>query len=114
MELIWQIAYSAQIRRGLFLPAPISISQPRALPAPTYVAGKAQLDKMLPRASHQAEAPATTACPPPDELAVARSGAFYAAAIWPSGIIPPAMNDSQSLEQLHGLVRSIEYLPAPC
>jgi uncharacterized protein (DUF885 family) len=56
---------------------------------PSYVVGKAQLDKMLARASHQAEAIAT-----PFSL----KETF--AAIWASGIVPPSVIDSEFLERL--------------
>ncbi|HEX8680149.1 MAG TPA: DUF885 family protein [Chthoniobacterales bacterium] len=56
---------------------------------PSYVVGKAQLDRMIARASHQAEA----------------SGKSFNlqqtfAAIWGSGIVPPSLIDSEFLERL--------------
>ena len=56
---------------------------------PSYVVGKSQLDKMIARASHQAEA----------------SGKPFSlqqtfAAIWASGIVPPSVIDSEFLERL--------------
>jgi hypothetical protein len=42
----------------------------------------------------------TALCPPPDGLAVARSEAFYAAAVWASSIVPPSIIDSEFLERL--------------
>jgi hypothetical protein len=56
---------------------------------PSYMVGKAQLDHMLARASHQAEA----------------SGKPFSlqqtfAAIWASGIVPPSVIDSEFLERL--------------
>jgi len=55
---------------------------------PSYVVGKSQLDKMIARASHQAEA----------------SGKPFSlqqtfAAIWASGIVPPSIIDSEFLER---------------
>jgi hypothetical protein len=56
---------------------------------PSYVVGKSQLDHMIARASHQAEA----------------SGKPFSlqqtfAAIWASGIVPPSIIDSEFLERL--------------
>ncbi len=56
---------------------------------PSYVVGKSQLDHMLARASHQAEA----------------SGKPFSlqqtfAAIWASGIVPPSIIDTEFLERL--------------
>ena len=56
---------------------------------PSYVVGKSQLDHMIARASHQAEA----------------SGKPFSlqqtfAAIWASGIVPPSVIDSEFLERL--------------
>ena len=48
---------------------------------------------MIARASHQAEATGETA-------ETAWSEAFYAAAIWASGIVPPSIIDSEFLERL--------------
>jgi hypothetical protein len=56
---------------------------------PSYVVGKAQLDKMLARASHQAE---TTGKP------FSLKETF--AAIWGSGIVPPSIIDSEFLQRL--------------
>ena len=56
---------------------------------PSYVVGKAQLDKMLARASHQAE---TSGNP------FSLQQTF--AAIWASGIVPPSIIDSEFLERL--------------
>jgi hypothetical protein len=56
---------------------------------PGYVVGKAQLDKMLARASHQAEATGN-----PFSL----KETF--AAIWASGIVPPSIIDSEFLDRL--------------
>jgi len=53
---------------------------------PSYVVGKAQLDKMIARASHQAE---TTGKP------FSLKETF--AAIWASGIVPPSVIDSEFL-----------------
>ena len=56
---------------------------------PSYVVGKSQLDRLIARASHQAEA----------------SGKPFSlqqtfAAIWASGIVPPSVIDSEFLERL--------------
>jgi hypothetical protein len=56
---------------------------------PGYVVGKAQLDKMIARASHQAE---TSGKP------FSLQQTF--AAIWASGIVPPSIIDSEFLERL--------------
>jgi hypothetical protein len=56
---------------------------------PSYVVGKAQLDHMIARASHQAEASGK-----PFNL----QQTF--AAIWASGIVPPSVIDSEFLERL--------------
>jgi hypothetical protein len=56
---------------------------------PSYVVGKSQLDHMIARASHQAEASGK-----PFSL----QQAF--AAIWASGIVPPSVIDSEFLERL--------------
>jgi uncharacterized protein DUF885 len=56
---------------------------------PSYVVGKSQLDKMIARASHQAEASGK-----PFRL----KETF--AAIWASGIVPPSVIDSEFLERL--------------
>ena len=56
---------------------------------PSYVIGKAQLDRMIARASHQAEAAGK-----PFNL----QQTF--AAIWASGIVPPSIIDNEFLERL--------------
>jgi hypothetical protein len=56
---------------------------------PSYIVGKSQLDKMIARASHQAEASGK-----PFNL----QQTF--AAIWASGIVPPSVIDSEFLERL--------------
>ncbi len=56
---------------------------------PSYVIGKTQLDRMIARASHQAEAAGK-----PFNL----QQTF--AAIWASGIVPPSIIDSEFLERL--------------
>lgn len=56
---------------------------------PSYVVGKSQLDKMIARASHQAEASGKT---------FSLQQTF--AAIWASGIVPPSVIESEFLERL--------------
>jgi uncharacterized protein (DUF885 family) len=56
---------------------------------PSYAVGKSQLDKMIARASHQAEA-----------LGKPFNLQQTFAAIWASGIVPPSIIDSEFLERL--------------
>ena len=67
---------------------------------PSYVVGKSQLDKMIARASHQAEASGDSRV----ERSSLRGKPFNLqqtfAAIWASGIVPPSIIDSEFLERL--------------
>jgi hypothetical protein len=67
---------------------------------PSYIVGKSQLDKMIARASHQAEMLGDNRV----ERSSLRGNPFNLqqtfAAIWASGIVPPSIIDSEFLERL--------------
>jgi hypothetical protein len=70
---------------------------------PSYVVGKAQLDKMIARASHQAEASGDSRVERSAQVQPREAKPFTRqtfAAIWASAIVPPSITDSEFLERL--------------
>jgi hypothetical protein len=67
---------------------------------PSYIVGKSQLDKMIARASHHAEASGDSRVEPNSLRGKPFSLQQTFAAIWASGIVPPSIIDSEFLERL--------------